>query len=145
MYSSLAVRNASCHVHASVQVGPIKAPTMTCPLVKSHKNWCWQRQSHACSVLALTWRHKNGPWLRTLPYQEPMPGLSLCVGVSFPVSVSMTALLSLFEVRASHGTWPTLLLHLSSSESGWGLSTAAQGEACRQIALHQASGETDWP
>ena len=58
--------------------------------------------SHACSVLALTWQHENGPWAwnsSSLGASQPMLGLSPCVRVYFPVSGSTTALLSLKCMR----------------------------------------------
>lgn len=54
--------------------------------------------SHACSVLAFTWQRKSGPWAwnsSSIGANQPMLGLSHCVRVYFPVSGSMTALLSL--------------------------------------------------
>lgn len=46
----------------------------------------------------------------------PIPGLSLCVGTSFPVSGPKNALLPLLEACASHGSWPTPLLSVLQEE-----------------------------
>lgn len=56
--------------------------------------WCWERQTHACSLPTPAQPHKNGPraWNISLSRDKeptPVPALSLCAGISFPASSSM--------------------------------------------------------
>ena len=59
------------------------------------------------------WMLENGPWAwnsSSIGATQPVLGLSPCVRVYFPVSGSVTALLSL--------KWPTLLLHCPPQGGG---------------------------
>ena len=95
---------------------------------------CWKRQSLAYNLSAPTQSLMNGPWAwntslaRDKEPTQPVLGLSPCVGISFPDSRSVKALLSLLGACVSYGTWPTLALYLSSTGSRLG--SIAQQQGC---------------
>ena len=75
--------------------------------------------------------------LREKGRTPPALGLPLCVGLSFPASGTMSALLSNSTCVTWHPASPTVVAVLPS--------TAAQRSAHRPNALHQPLGETCQP